>query len=166
MGAPDMETLLGPLLQVYLHQASETTAASIAPPGVTRTLASKACRHAIMFGDSLTADQSHRLIQALLETSLWSICAHGRPTTASVVDLGALQGMVCVRRHVIGKESAAVKSTGGRYTRLRSQCRQPHAAMESSLTNQHGKLQNLSKRLMSWQNDCLLELPRPVKATD
>ena len=154
------------LLQIYLHQLSETTAASIAPPGITRTLASKACRHAIMFGDSLTADQSYLLLQALVETSLWNICAHGRPTTASVVYLSALQGMVCVRHCIAGKQSAAANSIGGRYTRMRSQCRQPHAAMDPPLVNQHGSLQKLGKRLRTWQDNCLLELPRPVKATD
>ncbi|KAK9838953.1 hypothetical protein WJX74_006647 [Apatococcus lobatus] len=86
-------TLNATELQIYLHQLSETSAASITPPGVTRTLASKACRHAIMFGDSLQPEQSEELVCSLLETSLWSICAHGRPTNAAVVNLQSLQGM-------------------------------------------------------------------------
>lgn len=139
-------------LQMYLQQLSETGAASIPPPGVTCTLASKACRHAIMFGDSLTAQQSHQLISGLLDTSLWGICAHGRPTSASLASLDVLQGMICVRKCVAGRGPEAVRAHGGRFSRLRSQGPQPHAGAASSTVHWHGQLQQLGKRLRKWHD--------------
>lgn len=139
-------------MQMYLQQLSETSAASIPPPGVTRTLASKACRHAIMFGDSLTAEQSHQLISGLLKTSLWGICAHGRPTNASLASLDVVQGMISVRRCVAGKGAKAAKADGSRYFRLRSAGPQPHAGAASSKLKWHGQLQQLGKRLRNWND--------------
>ncbi len=78
-------------VQLYLHQLMDTGSAGIPPPGVTRTLASKACRHAIMFGDPLTVPQSQQLVASLLGTNLWGICAHGRPTNAPLLNLCAVR---------------------------------------------------------------------------
>ncbi|CAH7684769.1 expressed protein, partial [Phakopsora pachyrhizi] len=41
---------------------------------------SKACRGAIMFGDELKEEDSHRLLKELSKTKLPFQCAHGRPT--------------------------------------------------------------------------------------
>ena len=136
---------------MYLQQLSESSAASIPPPGVTRTLASKACRHAIMFGDPLSADQSHELICGLLNTSLWSICAHGRPTNASLASLELLQGMISVRQHVAGIDPEAVQRKGSKHSRFCARRRQPHATHQICKPSGHGRLQQLSKRLRSWQ---------------
>ena len=83
---------------MYLHQLTETSGASFPPAGVTRILASKACRHAIMFGDPLTRAQSQQLVSSLLRTSQWGICAHGRPTNAPLFNLHAVDS-VLYRRH-------------------------------------------------------------------
>ncbi|CAL0314267.1 unnamed protein product [Lupinus luteus] len=66
----------------FLQQLAETEGSSTMPPSVVRVLNSKACRGAIMFGDSLLPS----------ECSL--ICAHGRPTTVPIVNLDALHNQI------------------------------------------------------------------------
>ena len=61
------------------------------PPAVTRTLNSKACRGAIMFGDRLLPSECGRLLRALGRTQLCFSCAHGRPTMAPLGDVGAIR---------------------------------------------------------------------------
>ena len=90
------------------------------PPSVLRVLASKACRRAVMFGTSLGLDdrrvraaarcarcvrntrsalphaphvpslRSQRILRELSRCELPFQCAHGRPTLAPLVRLGAL----------------------------------------------------------------------------
>ena len=48
---------LCPPLQLYLHHLDSTCGAGGLPAGVVRVLNSKACRSAVMFGDSLEEGQ-------------------------------------------------------------------------------------------------------------
>ncbi|GLI67339.1 hypothetical protein VaNZ11_011413 [Volvox africanus] len=92
-------TLTNPMdLRLYLHQLHETEGADLPPPAVLRVLRSKACRTAIMFGDSLAREQCIALLAQLRNTRLWTQCAHGRPTVAPLVHLPTLRA-VLARRH-------------------------------------------------------------------
>ena len=110
-------------MQLHLYHLHETWGAGGLPAGVVRVLNSKACRSAIMFGDSLVQTQvrSHQalprdtdcaivnatltlscfptvqcqqLVDALKRTQQCFSCAHGRPTVAAVVDLNLLRQAV------------------------------------------------------------------------
>ncbi|GIL55015.1 hypothetical protein Vafri_10679 [Volvox africanus] len=85
-------------LRLYLHQLHETGGADLPPPAVLRVLRSKACRTAIMFGNSLAREQCIALLAQLRNTRLWTQCAHGRPTVAPLVHLPTLRA-VLARRH-------------------------------------------------------------------
>ncbi|GIM03672.1 hypothetical protein Vretimale_8173 [Volvox reticuliferus] len=87
-------------LRVYLHQLHESGGADLPPPAVLRVLRSKACRTAIMFGDSLTRGQCAALLAQLRNTQLWMQCAHGRPTVAPLVHLPTLRAVLARRRAV------------------------------------------------------------------
>ena len=82
-GLPTVEgTMLGAdALAEYLRQVSVTGPTSAPPPALHRLLASKACRGAIMFGDSLDHDECVALLGSLTRTELPLHCAHGRPTS-------------------------------------------------------------------------------------
>lgn len=85
--------MLGGLdLKLYLHQLAECggAAGGAPPPGALRVLRSKACRGAAMFGDELPRARCEALLGALRGARLPFCCAHGRPTTAPLVDLRAL----------------------------------------------------------------------------
>jgi len=58
---------------------------SCRPPAVTRILNSKACRGAIMFGDTLRRPQAAELLQSLAGSDLLFQCAHGRPSLIPLV---------------------------------------------------------------------------------
>lgn len=107
--APPLHRALPPAapaaLQVYLHQLEDTSGSGALPPAVLRVLRSKACRSAIMFGDELQRTQCCDLVSSLSATRLWTICAHGRPTTLPVVHLPAL-------RHAISKGVLALATDG------------------------------------------------------
>jgi DNA mismatch repair protein MLH3 len=68
-------------------------AAAARPRCVSRLINSRACRGAIMFGDSLTLQQCRDLLSLLCRTHLPFQCAHGRP---SVLPLAILQNE-CLR---------------------------------------------------------------------
>lgn len=74
-------------LQEYLRQLDDTSGAAKMPNSVVRLLNSRACRSAIMFGDPLNKQQATALLDALKETRLSFICAHGRPTLVPLLDL-------------------------------------------------------------------------------
>ncbi|KAJ6413347.1 hypothetical protein OIU84_006191 [Salix udensis] len=80
----------GDLLE-FLQQLSDTDGSSTLPPSVLRVLNYKACRGAIMFGDSLLPSECSLIVEELKQTTLCFQCAHGRPTTIPVVNLEALQ---------------------------------------------------------------------------
>lgn len=74
----------------FLEQLAETDGTSTMPPAVLRILNFKACRGAIMFGDSLLPSECSLIVEELKATSLCFQCAHGRPTTVPLVNLEAL----------------------------------------------------------------------------
>ncbi|XP_033142173.1 DNA mismatch repair protein MLH3 isoform X3 [Brassica rapa] len=78
----------------FLQQLADTDGSSTIPPSVLRVLNSKACRGAIMFGDSLLLSECSLIIEGLKQTSLCFQCAHGRPTTVPLVDLKALHKQI------------------------------------------------------------------------
>ncbi|MBA0793697.1 hypothetical protein Gohar_018084 [Gossypium harknessii] len=47
-----------------------------------------------MFGDSLLPSECSLIVEELKQTSLCFQCAHGRPTTAPLVNLEALHGQI------------------------------------------------------------------------
>ncbi|CAJ1930674.1 unnamed protein product [Sphenostylis stenocarpa] len=82
----------------FLQQLSDTDGSSTMPPSVIRVLNSKACRGAIMFGDSLLPSECSLLVEELKHTSLCFQCAHGRPTTVPLVNLEALHNQIAKLR--------------------------------------------------------------------
>ncbi|KAM0949892.1 putative ribosomal protein S5 domain 2-type [Dioscorea sansibarensis] len=86
----------------YLEQLAETDGSSTLPPAVIRILNFKACRGAIMFGDSLLPSECSLIVEELKATSLCFQCAHGRPTTAPLLNMVSLHEqltMLEVRHH-------------------------------------------------------------------
>ncbi|KAI4327844.1 hypothetical protein L6164_020260 [Bauhinia variegata] len=109
-------------LMEFLQQLADTEGSSTMPPSVIRVLNMKACRGAIMFGDSLLPSECSLLVEELKHTSLCFQCAHGRPTTAPLVNLEALYSQIAkfgltndcsndewhgLRRHKVCVERAA-----------------------------------------------------------
>ncbi|MQM04942.1 hypothetical protein Taro_037745 [Colocasia esculenta] len=70
----------------YLEQLADTDGTSTLPPSVIHVLNFKACRGAIMFGDALLPSECSLIVEELKKTSLCFQCAHGRPTTAPLVN--------------------------------------------------------------------------------
>ncbi|KAK7367190.1 hypothetical protein VNO80_09199 [Phaseolus coccineus] len=79
-------------------QLADTDGSSTMPPSVIRVLNSKACRGAIMFGDSLLPSECSLLVEELKHTSLCFQCAHGRPTTVPLVNLEVLHNQIAKLR--------------------------------------------------------------------
>jgi DNA mismatch repair protein MLH3 len=63
------------------------------PPAVPRVLNSKACRGAVMFGDTVTPAQGAAMLGRLQACRLPFQCAHGRPAMLPLVTLMAPQFM-------------------------------------------------------------------------
>lgn len=82
--------------------ASGWPAGAALPPGVLRTLRSKACRGAVMFGDALTRGECSALVARLAATRMPFCCAHGRPTAAPLVDLSVLRRLLARRARGTG----------------------------------------------------------------
>lgn len=78
----------------FLQQLADTDGSSTTPPSVHRVLNSKACRGAIMFGDTLLPSECSLIVEELKQTSLCFQCAHGRPTTVPLVNLDALHKQI------------------------------------------------------------------------
>ncbi|KAI7738387.1 hypothetical protein M8C21_008450 [Ambrosia artemisiifolia] len=78
----------------FLQQLADTDGSSVIPPAVLRVLNNKACRGAIMFGDALLPSECSLIVEELKKTSLCFQCAHGRPTTAPLVNLVALHKQI------------------------------------------------------------------------
>ncbi|ONK64212.1 uncharacterized protein A4U43_C07F23300 [Asparagus officinalis] len=74
----------------FIEQLVETDGSSTIPPAVVRILNFKACRGAIMFGDSLLPSECSLILEELKATSLCFQCAHGRPTTVPLLNVAAL----------------------------------------------------------------------------
>ena len=60
-------------VQLYLHQLGDTLGAAGLPCAVGRVLASKACRTAIMFGDSLSCEQASSRCPPCLQHTLHAV---------------------------------------------------------------------------------------------
>ncbi|KAL2522157.1 DNA mismatch repair protein MLH3 [Forsythia ovata] len=78
----------------FLQQLADTDGSSTIPPAVHRILNNKACRGAIMFGDSLLPSECSLIVEELKRTSLCFQCAHGRPTTVPLVELDVLHNLI------------------------------------------------------------------------
>jgi len=66
------------------YHAGGRRPALVVPDAVHRTLASLACRGAIMFGDHVTDTMASKLISSLAITKQYYECAHGRPTVVAL----------------------------------------------------------------------------------
>ncbi|KAL0304778.1 UNVERIFIED_CONTAM: DNA mismatch repair protein MLH3 [Sesamum angustifolium] len=78
----------------FLQQLADTDGSSTIPPSVHRVLNNKACRGAIMFGDTLLPSECSLIVEELKRTSLCFQCAHGRPTTVPLVSLDLLHNKI------------------------------------------------------------------------
>nr|XP_027073664.1 LOW QUALITY PROTEIN: DNA mismatch repair protein MLH3-like [Coffea arabica] len=78
----------------FLQQLADTDGSSTIPPSVHRVLNSKACRGAIMFGDTLLPSECSLIVEELKQASLCFQCAHGRPTTVPLVNLDILHKQI------------------------------------------------------------------------
>ncbi|KAL0462407.1 UNVERIFIED_CONTAM: DNA mismatch repair protein MLH3 [Sesamum latifolium] len=78
----------------FLQQLADTDGSSTIPPCVHRVLNNKACRGAIMFGDTLLPSECSLIVEELKRTSLCFQCAHGRPTTVPLVSLDLLHNKI------------------------------------------------------------------------
>jgi DNA mismatch repair ATPase MutL len=58
-----------------------------APPAVQRILASKSCRTAVKFGDTLTMKQCSNLLGDVVQCANPFQCAHGRPSIVPLISL-------------------------------------------------------------------------------
>ncbi|KAG4988096.1 hypothetical protein JHK85_031079 [Glycine max] len=108
---------------------ADTDGSSTMPPSVLRVLNLKACRGAIMFGDSLLPSECSFIVEELKHTSLCFQCAHGRPATVPLVNLEALHNQIAklrlmnecssdechgLRRHTVRVERAAQRLNSAR----------------------------------------------------
>ncbi|KZV47150.1 hypothetical protein F511_16992 [Dorcoceras hygrometricum] len=78
----------------FIQQLDDTDGSSTIPPSVHRILNNKACRGAIMFGDTLLPSECSLIIEELKQTSQCFQCAHGRPTTVPLVNLAILRDQI------------------------------------------------------------------------
>ncbi|KAL6601611.1 hypothetical protein ACP70R_044831 [Stipagrostis hirtigluma subsp. patula] len=97
--------LTGKDLMEFIHQLDETDGSSAIPQAVLRILNSKACRGAIMFGDSLLPSECSLIIEELKATSLCFQCAHGRPTTVPIVNVSSLHDELARLKMLNGKQA-------------------------------------------------------------
>lgn len=88
-----------------------STAADLPQP-VQSILQSVACRSAIMFGDQLKHDHMCKVLAQLQLTKAPFHCAHGRPTTAPLVDVGSLQQGSDVRQQAARMKAGSVSASG------------------------------------------------------
>jgi hypothetical protein len=79
-------------------------------------LISKACRGAIMFGDTLSREQCQKLLFSLRQCALPFQCAHGRPTLVPLVRLAAAahapHTSAPPATHASAKRCASIAGTG------------------------------------------------------
>lgn len=68
-------------------QLAPCTAWRLRPPHVRAGLASRACRGAVMFGDTLEPGAAAALARAVSSTTHPFICAHGRPSVSVLCEL-------------------------------------------------------------------------------
>lgn len=68
-------------------ESRSSDAALVTPAFIKRTIASQACRYAIMFGDPLSHEAQKSLIEDVSKCHLPFICAHGRPSIVPLLSL-------------------------------------------------------------------------------
>jgi DNA mismatch repair ATPase MutL len=68
-------------------ESRSSDAALVTPAFIKRTIASQACRYAIMFGDPLSHEAQKSLIEDVSKCNLPFICAHGRPSIVPLLSL-------------------------------------------------------------------------------
>ncbi|MEW5319857.1 MAG: hypothetical protein WDW38_010978 [Sanguina aurantia] len=100
-------------LQIYLHQLADTCGSDVLPSAVLRVLKSKACRSAVMFGDPLDTAHCASLLQQLTRTVQWQHCAHGRPTSAVLLNIPALVETLQLRRKARQTVTPFALASGG-----------------------------------------------------
>lgn len=67
-------------IKEYLDTLENGGSDRAVPPLLQQLIASLACRNAIKFGDELTMEECHAMVENLLKTKLPFQCAHGRPS--------------------------------------------------------------------------------------
>ncbi|KAG5368767.1 DNA mismatch repair protein [Yarrowia sp. E02] len=67
-------------IQEYLEILENGGSDRAVPPLLQQQISSLACRNAIKFGDELTLEECHSMVEKLLKTKLPFQCAHGRPS--------------------------------------------------------------------------------------
>lgn len=67
-------------IKEYLDTLENGGSDRAVPPLLQQLIASLACRNAIKFGDELTVEECHTMVENLLKTKLPFQCAHGRPS--------------------------------------------------------------------------------------
>ena len=99
------------------------------PQPVQNILQSVACRSAIMFGDTLAPDPMCQVLEDLQCTRTPFHCAHGRPTTAPLADVGLIQQKSVARQEANWMKAGSVPGRGAsagsmkhRLERQLSQC--------------------------------------------
>jgi DNA mismatch repair protein MLH3 len=63
------------------------------PRGILELLHSRSCRSAVMFNDVLTREECEQMVRRVAKCAFPFQCAHGRPSMAPLVDLGAGGGI-------------------------------------------------------------------------
>jgi DNA mismatch repair ATPase MutL len=71
----------------FIKELGNLSGENVFPTFVKNTLASNACRYAIMFGDELSREMQINLIESLAKCELCFICAHGRPSVIPLFDM-------------------------------------------------------------------------------
>jgi len=79
------------LIEDIVQTVKETgSPGGLLPQTLNYVLASRACRGAVKFGDSLSDDKCRQLLQQLGGCQLPFQCAHGRPSLSPIVDVKQL----------------------------------------------------------------------------
>jgi DNA mismatch repair protein MLH3 len=73
----------------YVSTRTSFPVSMLRPPAVTRILASRACRGAIMFGETLELDRCSKIIDGLRSCNFPFQCAHGRPSIVPLFDIAS-----------------------------------------------------------------------------
>ena len=87
----------------YARSLAASSGGARTPAAVTVTLASRACRGAVMFGAPLPRGRVAAVVARVARTGAPAVCAHGRPTAATVVEGRSLADALAARRRVMGE---------------------------------------------------------------
>jgi len=108
------------LIEDIIQTIKETgSTGGMLPQTLNYILASRACRGAVKFGDSLSAERCEQLLQQLGDCQLPFQCAHGRPSLSPIIDVRQLH-------------RSSPNIPGGNklnFQNLRMQCQQPDSSL-------------------------------------